>query len=535
MTQAPDFRTVPGTRQPLEQTRANIAAVSDLTSRIIHMPEDVRSMPNTSKPSDITQETIDEYQADITRAITTSTGFTPYILEKPAKQIWPVEAPLLKLTPRVMGLGGPIEHWIAVTSVFNSGGPFSLAHLGATGDGSTTIDQPTYVLANYQNTYQTIALYNSVTFQAQWRGRALEGDLLARRRMELLYALKLVEEMWLISGSSKLWSPAAPLLSTATTGGSIAAATNWIQVTAVNANGETTPSAAAKVVTTGTTSTITLTFSGVPFATSYNVYAGTGASQPANGAMWKQSATVSQPTDPMSMSVTVTLTAALATSGTNPPASNTATTVLIGGASSMFDGAQSLCYLNPSTLSGASVGEQGEGAVIIQPAASTGLLALSDIQMLFRKQYSYARARPEYLFCSPIEAVTIDNLVGTSSNYRVVVDGAQPNSVGKVVAGQKVTTILNQTTGDEVKVITLPYLPQGTIMAGSFSIPWPMPGLDMAPFRLMVNQDYYSLDYPPSQSNPQTFGFGDFVDETLVNQYIGGWALLNGIQPAAGV
>src|SRR5438309_124252 len=81
-----------------------------------------------------------------------------------------------------------IQHWKSVISVLNQTGPFGQAHLGGVTDGGTTIDSPVYVLNNYTANYQTIAEYNTISFQAQWRNRALEGDMLARRKLELLYA-----------------------------------------------------------------------------------------------------------------------------------------------------------------------------------------------------------------------------------------------------------------------------------------------------------------------------------------------------------
>ncbi len=490
-------------------------------------------------------ETVAQLQGDINRAITTSTGFAPYVLETPAKVIFPVEAPLARLTPRQVGKGTDIEHWKSVLSIFNQGGPFAQTNWGGTSDGSTTVQSPTYVVNPYSSTYQTIAEYNSVTFQAQWRDRALEGDMLARRKMELLYALKLQEENWLINGAAKLWPPLPPLLTGSTTGGSLTASptTYWILITAVNGNGETQAySSTAKSVTIGSTSTgsISISFSGVINATSYNVYIGTGSTQPATSAMYKQITTdftptglPTQPTDYIgSMGITVLLTS-LATSGTaySSLTSNTATV-----STNLFDGAVSLCYLNGGTGGNISVGEYGMTSVIVQPNATSGLMALQDLQFLFRKMYSQARARPSHLFVSPVEAVTIDNLVGTAPNFRIM---AEPNSAGGIkgiTAGQKVEKILNQVTGDEVEVVTLPYLPQGTVMAGSFSLPFPSPSGILDPvFRVMINQDYTSVDYPPSQANPQTWGFGYFVDETLVNQFQGGWGILGGIQPASGV
>lgn len=492
--------------------------------------------------SKLIADTVSQAQGDVQRAITTSTGFTPYVLETPAKVIFPVQAPMVQLTPRMVGRGTDIEHWKSVVSIFNQAGPFSQTHWGGTTDGSTTIDSPVYVLNNYTATYQTIAQYNSVTFQSQWRARALEGDMLARRKVELVYALKLQEENWIINGAAKLWRPAPPLLTAATTGGSLAAGTYWYIITALNAAGESLGSTIKSVVVGGSGSaSVTILFEGVIGATSYNIYAATNATQPANSAMWKQvagdftpSGLPQQPADYIgSMSISV-LHTGLQTSGTAyssvVSAGNTATV-----ATNVFDGMISLCYLNPNAGGNLSVGEQGMTSVIVQPSQTSGLLILQDLQLLFRKMFSQAMADPSHLFVSPVEAVTVDNLVGTASNFRILAEPQSAGSIANLVGGQKVTHILNQVTGTTVQMVTLPYLPQGTIVAGSFSVPFPAPDIQDPPFRMMINQDYTNVDYPPTQANPQTWGFGCFTDECLVNQYQGGWGILEGIQPAAGV
>jgi hypothetical protein len=509
----------------------------DETRAVVPVRRD--QLPAVIAQNRMVAETVQQVQGDVTRAINTSTGFTPYVLETPAKVIFPVQAPMVQLTPRMVGKGTDIEHWKSVISIFNQSGPFGQTHWGGTTDGGTTIDSPTYVLNSYQSSYQTISQYNSVTFQSQWRSRALEGDMLARRKAELVYALKLQEENWIINGAVKLWRPAKPLLTGATTGGNLAGSTTyWVQVSAVNGNGESLPSTAASI-TLGSTSTgsITINFSGVIGATSYNVYIGTGSTQPANSSMFicvnadfSPSGLPQQPADYIgSMAISALLVTA-PTTGNHPLTTGTATVN-----TNLFDGMISLCYLNPNTGGNLSVGEQGMTSVIVQPSQSSGLLVLQDIQFLFRKMYSQAMAEPEYLFVSPVEAVTIDNLVGTASNFRILAEPQSAGNIGGLTAGQKVTHILNQVTGTTVQVKTLPYLPQGTIVAGSFSIPYPAPDVQDPPFRLMVNQDYTSVDYPPTQASPQTWGFGMFVDETLVNQFQGGFGLIEGIQPAAGI
>jgi len=487
--------------------------------------------------SKLIADTVQQAQGDVQRAITTSTGFTPYVLETPAKVIFPVQAPMVQLTPRMVGRGTDIEHWKSVISIFNQGGPFSQSHWGGTTDGSATIDSPVYVLNNYTATYQTIAEYNSVTFQSQWRSRALEGDMLARRKVELVYALKLQEENWLVNGATKIWRPARPLLTASTTGGSLATATYWVQISATNAAGETLPSSIVSVPVTGSTGSITINWSGVIGATGYNIYIGTGSTQPTNSNMFicvtgdlVSGALPVQPADYIGSMALSTVLKVAPTTGANPLTTSTAT-----AATNLFDGMVSLCYLNPNAGTGLSVGEQGMTSVIVQPSQTSGLMILQDLQLLFRKMFSQAMAEPSHLFVSPVEAVTIDNLIGTASNFRILAEPQSAGGISSLVAGQKVTHILNQVTGTTVQVVTLPYLPQGTVVAGSFSIPYPAPDVQDPPFRLMINQDYTSIDYPPTQASPQTWGFGIFVDETLVNQFQGGWGILEGIQPAAGV
>ena len=61
------------------------------------------------------------------------------------------------------------------------------------------------------------------------------------------------------------------------TGGTLAAATYYYKVTALNAAGETVGSLEANVTTTGTTSSVSLAWGAVTGATSYKVYRGTAA------------------------------------------------------------------------------------------------------------------------------------------------------------------------------------------------------------------------------------------------------------------
>lgn len=79
------------------------------------------------------------------------------------------------------------------------------------------------------------------------------------------------------SNTTALAAPGTVTPTGSTTGGTLAAATYYYKVTALNAVGETTGSAEASVVTTGTTSSVALSWGAVTAATSYKVYRGTAA------------------------------------------------------------------------------------------------------------------------------------------------------------------------------------------------------------------------------------------------------------------
>jgi len=76
-----------------------------------------------------------------------------------------------------------------------------------------------------------------------------------------------------------LATPAAPTAATATTGGTIPAGTQSYRLTATAGGGETLPSTAVTQATTGSTSTVTLTWVAVSGATGYKVYGRTAGAE----------------------------------------------------------------------------------------------------------------------------------------------------------------------------------------------------------------------------------------------------------------
>jgi hypothetical protein len=399
-----------------------------------------------------------------------------------------------------------------------------------------------------QNTLQTISLMNAVSFQAQWRGRSLEADVRARRVAELLYQLKITEERWLLGASAYLMVPPAPLLSTSATGGTIAAGTYWVKVTAKNAQGETTGSAVAKITTTGTTSTITIVIYTVPNATQYNVYIASGATYPGDAAAWLQAgisgANAQQPAVGAQVTladgvtvmpsgevtpayITVTLTTPPATSGTalSSVAQNTAKTFVDGGGNVlMWDGLIAQALNN--TSGGGTLGSQ-----VAQVADTVaGKLALSDIDNLLASMYLQAAGDPDYLVMNPLDNVRLTNLVVNAGQLRYVVQASAGGTAdqGDLTAQYRVTRYLNKSTGKEMPIILDRYCPQGHLVFLPLSVPFPVPEISNA-VEVETNQEYWGVDFAITDSN---FKFANYVDETLKVYFLGGLGVLRGIYPS---
>lgn len=132
------------------------------------------------------------------------------------------------------------------------------------------------------------------------------GSVATFPRFKIVFSSTATVDLDLINDTLR---PGAPTLATATTGGTLAAGTYWVKVSWLLASGETVPGVVASQVTTGSTSTITVTAPAAPAgAVGFYVYCGLGAGEPADSAKWRQGLLV-----PIGQTMTF---GTLATSGT---------------------------------------------------------------------------------------------------------------------------------------------------------------------------------------------------------------------------
>lgn len=493
----------------------------------------------------LTDETVDLMRvalADTARSgITTGSGLQGYQLEAPAKVIVPIITPLINMIPRKKGTGNPICHWIAITS-------FDTARSVGTVVEGNLPSMVAYQTAAMQNPYKTLGLMNQVSFDAQWTGRSLEGDLRAKRVGELLYQLKTREELWLINASQNLMTPAAPLVTqTASTGGHASDATTYyVAVTATNTQGETLGSTVTSYTTPANsganTGNLAITIFTVPFASNYNVYIGTtnapaslykqtsisgsNAAQPGYNALVSLSGGGSTPSGEIQgPTLTVTWTAAIqSVTALSTVTSNTAKTYVDGSNNTlMWDGILAQALNNSTTNNGLTLGAQ-----ITQPAATNGVMALSDIQNLLMSIYNQSAGDPDFLVMHPITANKLTNLTVAAGQTRYVIEANQPQVQGKLVSQYRVTHFLNQATGKEMPVIIDRYCPVDTILALPMSIPYPVNDIANA-IEIETNQEYWGIDYAITDSS---YKFADYVNEAVKVYFLGGVGILRGITPA---
>lgn len=471
-------------------------------------------------------------------------GFVGYILEDGAKFVIPQLTPVRNMTPRRPMPGIDKINYRTVLDFFNGAGPSIGAGIL---DQYGTPKKVQYKFKDLNYTAKMISTSDLITEETQIYGKSFEGDVLAVASSKLIPALMQIEEVWLINSGEKSWTPPPPIFSaTATTGGTLAALNYWVAVTAKNANGETLPTTIVNMgATTGTTSTLSfiLFSNGLDDSvTQYNVYVGTGSTKPATSAMWLQSAgnfasgAVPGQTSGVVQGYQIVTLSSLATSGTalSSVTANTAiryasTASVNTGAPLTFDAMQALIYnnYNPANISTFGVG--GEAPYVVQPANAAGTLALTDTDTLLENMFLNSHADPDYLFMSVKDHKKISYLIAQGTNARVLLNADNAQSQANLVAGYRATAYINQTTGKVIPIKMLPYLQQGTLMFASYELPFQVQGLDDPPFRVGYNRDMYSRIYPPDQSHPTQTLVAAYLNEALINEYLGGWGLINGI------
>ena len=444
--------------------------------------------------------------SDIVKEITLtnplSTSFAAFDLEAPAKLLTPRPTPLRNKIVRKRGVG--TSHRVKRILGYTGTGTGGQGNIwpGVTQTTQTNFapgasnplyfergPQISYTADDLVLPYNSYSLSDQVSFDANFSAVGYQ-DLRQLSSTSTLYATMLMEERMMLmargtaSGYSGLLSaPGTPVLTAAAATGSqvpISGATSkvYVQVTAsAGSFGESAMSATANVaVSSGDVVSVAIT--GVTGAVGYNVYVGTGSSEPTQANFWYDGTTAT---------LTFVIQGALPVSGTN--ALQVATQQAAGQDLSAY--ATGYDGILPTVL-GANTGYNNN----INGLFSTGNPG-TEYQTVFYNLYNNVKADPDEILINGSDRKQLSDAIknGSTANYRL---NLTQTEAGDYIGGATIGALYNEITGKMVNLTVHPWLPQGVSPVLSYTLPIPDTEVSDVWANVMV-QDYMGIQWPVVQ------------------------------------
>lgn len=458
-----------------------------------------------------------DIQKDWTPTNPIASGMVPYDLEAPAKFLVPRYTPLANRIPRVKGQGNA-RQYKRITGITNSGQgvaealPFFASGTQTSawgGPGNLTLNRPakiSYSGDSFSVPYMELGFSDQVNWLAQYEGLGFD-DLRARSHTAGLYAHKMGEERSMLyargtaSGYSGVVSaPSGITLGTATSGGTIPAATYYVYVKALTGTGASAPSTVASQATTGSTSTISITVGTEPTgAIYYGLWVGTTTG--INNAKYQGTF----------VGNAYTLTSYNA-SGASTDATDTSASALA------YDGILTV-QSNPAN----------GGYFLRHNAPFSSIKPGYEIDQALTSMFVANGADPDQIWMTGAVRAAYNGLMrngagsgGAASGYRTNVTTGDGNAVmGTVVGGH-----MNPNTGKVVRVDTHRFMLPGAVLIESTSLPIPNSEVP-APIAAVNVQDYMGIDWPVIQ---MTYDLSTYQIGTLCHYATAWHGLILGVQ-----
>lgn len=458
-----------------------------------------------------------------------TTGLTAYDLEGPAKTLYPVLTPLRNEIPRVGGGTGTQANWKAVLKINTQNAGIGVV----AGQRGKVIQTQT---ADYNASYKGIGLEDNVQFEADYAAKGYE-DVKARAGLGLLQSLMIGEEKIILGGNGSsgvaVGGPGTPTLSTATTGGSLAAATYSVicipltlegmlaasvsgglpvsgnetmadgSVVFVN-KGTGSKSAAASQVTTGAASTITASVAGAMGAVAYAWFWGVAGSE-LLGAI-------------TTLNTVVIKAAAAGTQNANLFTADWSKNGLV------FDGLLSIA-MNSSY--GSYVYTMPTVAGTGTPLTADNKGGIVEFDVVLGNLWDNYRLSPTKIWMSANTAKDVTKCVltsNTTSTLRMNIDVQQ----GLIAGSLNVSSYLNTFSMSGVKDIPIaihPNMPDGMVFFDTSALPYQMSNVSNVR-QIKTRQEYYQIDWP---LRTRQWEYGVYADEVLQHYFPPAMALIRNI------
>ncbi len=438
----------------------------------------------------------------IEKAITTGTGLVAYDLQAPAKNLYPVNTPLIKMIPRVGGGVGTATNWRQVNGITGSG----FDNSGWVPEGQRA-GQMSYNTSNRSASYCTIGEEDQATWEAISAGRTFE-DIQATMTTRLLQKMMLKEEMAVLAGNNSmaLGTPATPTLSQSGSG-SLGNATYSVIVVALTLEGYRNSSLAGGVATSKTVTGAdgkTFSLNGgssqksanatLAVTGGQNLFATTTAIQGAVGYAWFVGTAGSEKLEAITYINSVAFTTALA--GTHQAVS--AVTADCSTNTLAYDGLLTSALKSGSgaVINALATGTAGTGT----PLTASGKGSVNEIDSLMQSLWDQYQVGVDLILVNSqqLKDITTKCLSNGSAPLLQYFQNPADGEV-KLTAGAGIDFYYNPflNGGMKTRIMIHPQVPPGTILGWASNLPIQYQSNEVPNVAEMkVRRDYYQVDWP---------------------------------------
>jgi len=462
-----------------------------------------------------------------------STGFVPFDLSAPARQLYPINSPLRNEIPRISGQGAAYRFKV-LNGITGSGtANLNSMNIGFSENATTVtpgsginLVRPNYMTYSAYDVVQsfvTSGISDSVTFQAAYQGEGFD-DVRGLSATALLYASFLGEERQIINGRgtvgngyvgalgtpsaitlSAVAASVAPATGTNPNSTTALASTSWV-IVAADAGDFTSPTG---VLHQGP-STVAASVTGVSAGKAIQVNVGTDAV----GALGYNMYVASVQAGPYFFSGRTGFNTGYIS---NQP---------LGGATTTSGAADASAFSNNYDGLLANTAASGGYVTRINGPLSTSSPG-SELQTCFASLWDAVKGDADVVLCNGYDRLQLSNalLGGPNVNsYRVVIQNDQMNNV---TAGALVQSVTNEVTGKSVDLQVHPWLAQGNMLVRQRTLPLPHANIS-ATAEMVCVQDYIQLQWPVMG---MTYDSSTFWISTLAHNSPQWNGLISGIAP----
>jgi hypothetical protein len=453
----------------------------------------------------------------VEKAISTGTGLVAYDLQAPAKNLYPVNTPIIKSLPRVGGGTGTATNWKQISALIGSG--FDNTPWVPEGQRA---GQMAYTTADKAAGYKTLGEEDQATFEAISAGRTFE-DIKAGMTTRLLQKTMLKEEAGVLFGNNSLalGTPATPTTSSTGTGSTLPSATYSVIVVALTMEGMRNSTLAGGVATSktvtgadGKTFTINGGSSNKSAAASQAVTLGAPlicsvtAIQGAVGYAWFVGTAGSEKLEKITSINSAVFSAPLA--GTGQAA--TAVTADCSTNTMAFDGLLTTALKSGSGayVKGLPTGTPGTGTTL----TSSGQGSIVEIDDMMQSMWDNYQCSVDVLYVNSQEQRNITKKVLTSGSASLLNYFQNPkDGEALITAGGNVEYYYNPYLNKKIPIRLHPNVSAGTILGWAGDLPVQYQSSEVPNVAEMkVRRDYYQIDWPITTRAEMS---GVYVEETL--------------------